>query len=233
MRRGEWIVVIATRDHEAAFRRRLENDGLNVAGAVDEGRLLFCDARDMLARFMVNGYPSPERFEETVGALIRQISAKAGGKGLRAYGEMVDVLWNSGDSAAAISLEQCWNKLLNAHGFSLLCAYQIDVFGNEFQVGVLDNVLCAHTHLVPARSNEDLNVAVNRAMDEVLGSRAEGLKLLIKANFRPSWAVIPPAEATVLWLRNNLPAYADEILGRAKRHYQAALETGQGYQNAN
>jgi len=57
----------------------------------------------------------------------------------------------------------------------------------------------------------------------VLGSRAQGLKLLIKANFRPSWAAIPQAEATVLWLRNNLPDYADEILARARGTYQGAL----------
>ena len=46
---------------------------------------------------------------------------------------------------------------------------------------------------------------------------------MIKANFRPAWAVVPQGEATVLWLRNNLPGYADEILARARGSYQAAL----------
>jgi hypothetical protein len=219
---GEWILVIATSDHTAALRRELEQNGLNVADNVDSGRLVFLDARETLARFMAKRQPDRDRFYDMVGALIRQLSQNAAGAGLRAYGEMVDVLWNSGDSGAAIRLEQYWNELLATYGFNLLCAYQIDVFGSEFQAGVLDNVLRAHTQVVPARSNEDLEVAVNTAFDEVLGTRAEGLKLLIKANFRPSWASIPRAEASILWLRSNLPDYADEILSRARHYYQLA-----------
>jgi hypothetical protein len=57
-------------------------------------------------------------------------------------------------------------------------------------------------------------------MDEVLGPRAERLRPLIKANYRPAWAAIPQAEALVLWLRNNLPDFADEILDRARHYYQ-------------
>jgi hypothetical protein len=59
-------------------------------------------------------------------------------------------------------------------------------------------------------------------MDERLGSRAHGLRLLIKANYRPSWAVLPKAEAIILWLRNNLPHEAEDILSLARQHYQAS-----------
>jgi hypothetical protein len=225
LRRGEQLVVIATPGHREAFTRELEKQGFEPAGAVREGRLLLLDAGETLAGFMVDGQPDPERFQNTVGALIRKLSAQAGDAGLRAYGEMVDVLWNAGHSSAAMRLEELWNELLGANRFSLLCAYQIDVFGKEFQTGVLDGVLCAHTHLVSAGANGDLEGAVDGAIEQVLGSRAKGLKLLIKANFRPSWAVIPQAEATVLWLRNNLPDYADEILARARGSYQASLVT--------
>jgi hypothetical protein len=74
-----------------------------------------------------------------------------------------------------------------------------------------------------AGADGNLEGAVNDAIEQVLGSRAKELKLLINANFRPAWAVVPQAEATVLWLRNNLPHYADEILARARGSYQAAL----------
>jgi hypothetical protein len=228
LRRGETLVVIATPGHRDAFTRELDRQGFEPARAMREGRLLLLDAGETLAGFMQDGQPHPRRFENTVGALIRKLRAQAGDAGLRAYGEMVDLLWNAGHSLAAMRLEQLWNELLGANRFSLLCAYQIDVFGKEFQVGVLDGVLCAHTHLVPARANGELEGAVNDAIEQVLGSRAKGLKLLIKANFRPAWAVVPQAEATVLWLRNNLPDYADEILARARGYYQAALSSGDG-----
>jgi hypothetical protein len=40
------------------------------------------------------------------------------------------------------------------------------------------------------------------------------------ANRRPAWGKVPPAEALVLWLRNNLPVSADQILARAREYYQ-------------
>jgi hypothetical protein len=43
----------------------------------------------------------------------------------------------------------------------------------------------------------------------------------MKANYRPSWGIVPRGEAVILWLRNNLPDYADEILSRARRYYRA------------
>lgn len=219
--RGETALVIATHGHRDAFLRELEKLGLTPE--VMGSRIVFGDAGDTLAGFMIEGQPDPERFDHAVGALVRKPRAQAGEAGFRAYGEMVDVLWNAGQSSAAIQLEGLWNELLRANPFSLLCAYQMDVFDKEFQSGVLNGVLCAHTHLLSARNDGALENAVNGAIEQVLGSRAAGLKLLIKANLRPSWAAIPQAEATVLWLRNNLPDYADEILARARGTYRAAL----------
>jgi KaiC/GvpD/RAD55 family RecA-like ATPase len=223
LRRGETVVVVATPGHRDAFTRELEKQMPDLARAIEDGHLLFLDAGETLAGFMVEGQPDAARFANTVGAVVRKLHDRAAETGLRAYGEMVDLLWNAGHSAAAMRLEALWNELLATKRFSLLCAYQVDVFGKEFQAGVLDGVLCAHTRMVSTAADGDLESAVNGAIEQVLGSRAQGLKLLIDANFRPAWAEIPAAEATVLWLRNNLPHYADEILARARGSYQAAL----------
>jgi MEDS: MEthanogen/methylotroph, DcmR Sensory domain len=226
--RGERAVVVATPAHTRAFTGELARHGLDASELVHEDRLIYCGARETLARFMIDGNPDPELFDRSVGSLIRELRAKGAGR-MRAYGEMVDLLWNAGQSAAASRLEQLWNGLLGRHQFSLLCAYQIDVFGKEFQAGILDDMLRAHSHLFSAESGGDLGKAVNYAVDEVLGARAEGVKLLIRSHFHPcSWAAIPEAESTVLWLRNNLPDYADEILSRARRHYQASLSAVRG-----
>ena len=220
---GEALVVIATPAHRKGFIRELEQDGLDPARAVRVGRLLLCDADEMLDRFMVEGQPDAELFANSAGTLIRELRQQLTQGGVRAYGEMVDLLWKAGNSRAAHRLEQLWNKLLSENGFSLLCGYQIDIFGSEFQMGVLDDVLCAHTHVLSGSAIDDLDGAVNEAIDEVLGSRAKGVKPLIKLNFHPSWATIPQAEATILWVRNNLRDCADEILAQARRNYQAAL----------
>src|SRR5919109_1301881 len=80
--------------------------------AVLEGRLVFLDAEATLSRFMINGEPDGERFEQVVGEAIRGVRASAVQNGVRAYGEMVGVLWSAGQHSAAVRLEELWNQLL-------------------------------------------------------------------------------------------------------------------------
>jgi len=84
---------------------------------------------------------------------------------------MVGILWKAGRFSAAILLEQFWNDLLSRSPFNLFCAYPIDVFEQDFRPAHLDALLCAHTHLLPTAANEDLDSAIDRAMDEILGRR--------------------------------------------------------------
>jgi hypothetical protein len=69
---------------------------------------------------------------------------------------------------------------------------------------------------LPAELDGKLETALHRAMDEVLGPDADRVRGSIRANFRPSWAVMPAAERIVLWLRKNLPEHAGRIVQRAR-----------------
>ena len=224
MRRGEGAIVIARDSHRLAFARQLATDGIDTQSAVQQARLVLLDADATLASFMLRGMPDWEHFKAAIEPALEEVKAGSANGRVRAYGEMVDLLWSSGYSAAATLLEQFWNRLLAARGFSLYCAYQIDVFGKEFQGSVLDSVLCEHTHVLAADGH--LEHALGRALQDVLGSRAEGIQGLMKDNFRPAWAAIPCGEAKVLWIRNNLPAHADEILARARGYYLGENEQG-------
>lgn len=217
LKRGDGLLVISTAQHRGTLARQLKEDR-GYSQAVLEGRLVFLDAEATLARFMVNGSPDPDLFEKVVGEAVRSVQHRAVHTGTRAYGEMVGQLWKAGEYDAAIRLEELWNQLLKSSEVSLFCAYPIDVFSAEFKVGNVDAVLCAHTHLLPL--NPALDGALNRAMDEVLGARVEGLRHMVQANSRPSWGSVAKAEALVLWLRNNLPGSADKILALARQYYQ-------------
>jgi hypothetical protein len=221
LRRGEGTLVIVTPEHEQLFTRYLMDLGADVPSLIASRQLLFCDAQATLAKFMVNGQPEWARFERSIRACMRQVAPAPAAVGLRAYGEMVGVLWKVRQFSAAIRLEQLWNRLLEQSSFSLYCAYAIDIFGKEFEVGHLDGVLCAHSHLVPAEPDGKLEAALNRAMKDILGEKADALHILIKANYRPTWAVMPNAENIVLWLRKNLPQHADGIVALARQHYEA------------
>jgi hypothetical protein len=219
-KRRDGLLVIADAANAERFRQELEQAGIDVNLAIGNGQLYFADAQETLAQFMRTGQPDWHLFEMTVGTAMRRVRPGTLTGGLRAYGEMVGILWKAGQFSAAIRLEQFWNKLLGRSSFSLFCSYAIDVFGKDFHIASLDALLCAHTHLLPG-TNGNLEPAIDLAMQEILGPHANDLKLSIRANFRPSWAIMPRGESMVLWLRNNLPGQADKILGRARQHYMA------------
>jgi MEDS: MEthanogen/methylotroph, DcmR Sensory domain len=220
LRQGDGALIIADKDHFRAFSSRVEQLGIDIAKAIREQQVVFLDAQETLAKFMVRTEPDWNRFERTIRLAAKEVQPKTDEAGLRAYGEMVGILWRARQFSAAIRLEQFWNKLLEESSFSLYCAYAIDILGEEFQVGALDGIFCTHTHLIPATFDGNLQKALNDAMSEVLGDQGENLKLLIRANYRPSWAAMSSTDATVLWLRTNLPSQADAVIRRANQLFR-------------
>jgi len=149
---GEPAVIIATAAHRAAILEALAGKGIDTSRALDTRTLMLLDAEDTLQTFMVQGAPDWARLLRSVGGALAALAAYGGGKPIRAYGEMVDVLWRSGERAAAIRLEEMWNDLRDRYEFSLLCAYGIDAFYKE--TGLRD-VCATHSHvLLPERHLE-------------------------------------------------------------------------------
>ena len=108
---AEAAVVIASEAHRTAFADAL----------TDPDRVVWLDAETVLARFMPNGALDRAAFADVVGGVIR--TAAAGGRPVRAFGEMVALLWQRGDVAGALELEMLWNELMAAEPFTLYCAY--------------------------------------------------------------------------------------------------------------
>jgi hypothetical protein len=214
---GDGALLIATPAHNEAFIAAMAREGIDTGAAMREGRLVVRDAQETLDQLLVDSQPDGDHFDIVVGGLIRTMRKDSEHRGLRVYGEMVGVLWKGWQFAAALRLEEYWNKLLTQEDVSLYCAYPIDIFGLEFDPKVVHQVLCAHTDLVPSAGN--LSVALERAMEDVLGPRVDGQWPRIKAH--DEWGTLPSAEATVLWLRANLPYGADRILRRAQEHLRA------------
>ena len=215
---GENAIIIATSAHMADFRGGLATAGCDVKAAELDRRLLFLDTQQMISRFIMDRGPDWARFESTIQAVIDSL---APARGLRAYGEMVGVLWQSGEFTNAIVLEDYWNRFLQSRGCSLFCAYPIDVLDSEFQTCGVEALLCDHTQLLPS-GGADLDSAVNRAMDEHFGEMAGELRRRAGETVCPYWAELPAAETTILWLRAHVPEHADPILQRARQYYQAA-----------
>jgi hypothetical protein len=122
---GEALVVIATESHRVGLRQRLEEKGVDVDGLAGAGTLAFLDAHDTLAKVMVNGSPNRDLFRAYVGGLIETLVRYSRNGRIRAYGEMVDLLWRDGNPAATLELEELWAELSRDLPLSLLCGYSI------------------------------------------------------------------------------------------------------------
>lgn len=178
---GEPACVIATEDHRRAVAARLANRGLHLDEARANGQLVWLDARETLAKFMVGDMPDWTLFSSVVGGVLDQIRKRSPYGCVRAYGEMVDLLWRDGRKQAALSLEAMWNELANSHALSLMCAY---VMGNFYRTGDAQSfrdVCRAHSHVLPAetsslpRSGLDEDDARRREIGE-LQQRARALE---------------------------------------------------------
>jgi signal transduction histidine kinase len=142
------VVVIATATRWAQLRQRLNAEGFDVEQGLRSGGIAFEEASKALDCFMVDAMPDADLFRSSIGALIDRVGRGAGA-GVRAYGEMVDVLWQDGNPAAALRLEELWNDLARSHSFSLLCAYAMGNFYREADGERLVEVCRMHGHVLP------------------------------------------------------------------------------------
>jgi hypothetical protein len=215
LREGEAAVLIAMREHAQLFMRQLEARGLFPQQAIRRGQLRLLDAKETLARFTKDGSCDWQAFHEVCGGAIAQMRLQY--PTVRAYGEMVDVLWQEGKRDEALKLEGFWHRLGKLQTFSLLCAYEIDNLDAGAYGGGLEAVCTAHTHLIPARDYARFNEAVEQASKEVLDQPLAQMLISLSASHRPPTRM-PLGQATLFWLKKNMPRTADKVLLQVRSH---------------
>jgi signal transduction histidine kinase/CheY-like chemotaxis protein len=145
-------IVIATAQHRTAVAESLRMRGVDLAAVVDQGRYVALDAGETLARCTVRGWPDETRFNAVIGGAIARATPTGRPLRVRAFGEMVSLLWKEGKGDAAIRMEQLWNALATKVPFSLLCAYPMADFHREAHGESFGAICDAHTRVVPAES---------------------------------------------------------------------------------
>lgn len=114
-------VVIATAAHRRAFEGRLTRAGVDLAAAARAGTYRTLDAGDAVRALTTGGQLDRGAFDRVIGRLIAD--AGQGERPVRAYGEMVALLWDAGLVNDAVQLEEMWGSLGLSHSFSLFCSY--------------------------------------------------------------------------------------------------------------
>ncbi|HMG12037.1 MAG TPA: GAF domain-containing protein, partial [Gemmatimonadaceae bacterium] len=189
---GEPLVVVATPEHCAAFAAELTASGFDARPLEETARLTFLDARQTLALFMRDNEPDADLFDASIGGVLARVQAMHAGAPIRAYGEMVDLLWRDGKAQAALKLEGLWNDLGRRCTFSLFCAYVMGNFYRVDGIGGIEDVCAMHSHVIPESSSEldslrvqartlrreiderrQLEAALRNAVEDAAASRAQ------------------------------------------------------------
>jgi len=152
VRAGQPIIVIATEPHRRAFAEGLRARGLD-PDELFSGRLaVWLDARETLSTFMEGPVPNRELFFATVGSVFERLLDKRYYLVVRAYGEMVDLLFKDGNIEGAAHVEELWNELANRYKYSLLCGYSVENFLHEAGAAGFRMVCDHHTRALPLES---------------------------------------------------------------------------------
>jgi hypothetical protein len=140
---GEGVIVLATGPHLAELRRRLRLRGMDLAHLQIYGQLVLLDAEEVLQRVLHDGRVDTQLFLAFVAEALER--ARNGvERPVRAFGELVQLLWERGERLATLEVETIWQRICDTEGVALLCAYRKEAFAGEGSEGGIRAVCQAH-----------------------------------------------------------------------------------------
>lgn len=145
---GDAAIVIATPNHVRGLNERLAARGLDVPTLLEHDQYLPLDAAATLAKFMNKGWPDQMNFIEVMRGIVARASKEH--RPIRAFGEMVSLLWAEGNRTATLRLEKLWNDLAKSEAFTLFCAYPQAAFASAESHSALKDICAAHSRVIKA-----------------------------------------------------------------------------------
>ena len=219
---GEGVILVPTAAHWEAFRPRLVAEGVDVEGAQTRGQLTVVDADELLPRFMRDAMPDAPVFLGLAADVIANARGQDRYPKVRWWGEMVNVLWEQGNVAASMSLEDQFDRLAKHHEIAIFCSFVMDNFNSEVHSRLLPRLRQNHSHLIPVEDYARLERAVGDALRQTVGADdARVLEQQLLANYSQAFQM-PRSQALLLALRESLPDVADSVLTRSRKLYHGS-----------
>jgi DNA-binding NarL/FixJ family response regulator len=147
LKRGNVVIVIVTDSHRARLLPKLEADGVDVPGAIEQGRYIPLNIVDTLSRLVVNDMPDPVRCMKVVRDLIMGAAKGLQGANRRVAvcGEIAPMLLSKGNAEGAIKLERLWDEITRGYGIHTLCAYLSSAFPHQEADPVFQRICAEHS----------------------------------------------------------------------------------------
>lgn len=154
------VLCLATEAHRNAFEGQLNARGIDVAAVRAEGRLICLDAVATLARVTVDGKLDVERFAAVVGATVDRLATAF--QRVWVFGELVALMYESGNIAGALALEELWASFIESRPVFLHCAYPTRAFASQESWDSFLQVCQTHCRVMHRDSRLARNFRVNR-----------------------------------------------------------------------
>ena len=161
LKAGDGVIVIAIPAHLAALEHRLLQRGIDPFLLIEKGQYIPLDAKETLSKFMVQGsfdyspsWVDEDLFRTLVTGLVTRCGAAPNGsrRRVRAFGEMVALLWAEGNKAATLRLETLWHEFCQESALCLFCAYPRAYFTDDPESSIRQ--ICeTHSKIVTPGSN--------------------------------------------------------------------------------
>jgi len=153
--KDESVVLIATADHLADIEKRLLAQGIDIPALIASDQYIPLDVEDCLSTFMVDQWPDEVLFTNFVTAVMAR--AQKNGRKVRAFGEMVAVLWAQGYNGATVKLEHLWHHIQQKNRFCLYCAYPKSGFTQDANSSI-NNICRAHSIVIDGNARPSTEI---------------------------------------------------------------------------
>jgi hypothetical protein len=144
---GDSVVIIATPEHLKSLNHRLRAKGFDLFSLTLQDRYIPLDAEATLSQFMINDWPDENLFYHLLTNLLLRAHKKD--RKVRAFGEMVAILWSQGFNGATVHLEHLWGRFCDSEEFRLFCAYPKSGF-TENAVESINKICGCHSKVIAA-----------------------------------------------------------------------------------
>lgn len=151
-RAGESVIIIATPEHLKALNERLRQQKWDLFSLTLQDQYIPLSAEQALDQFMIHGWPDENLFYHLLTNLL--LRARKRNRRVRAFGEMVALLWAKGHVGATVHLEHLWTQYCEAEAFSLFCAYPKSGFTDDANESLTEICRC-HSKSVSSNENGD------------------------------------------------------------------------------
>lgn len=153
---GDCVIVIATSEHLQSLENKLLKNGYNTFDLKLKEQFIPLDAEATLEKFVINGWPDEVLFNHLISDLI--IQARRKNRQVRAFGEMVALLWAQGHSGATVQLEHMWSKICDTESLCLFCAYPRSGFTQDANESIA-TICGTHSKMITGFNTSNSEVA--------------------------------------------------------------------------